>query len=466
MKQTEGVSQAVRPRHELFARSGHHWSVHRVDVASDTEGIELLGYQRFGTIHGLRWGTVRHRSGSVPTVSLSALDLQTGESLASVPNCPVSAHTPLVLPIRRTNVNENQVSFESLFGKFSGGGTADEQKEEGGEEEDESGGRLELNASGQLRHQHEMLHISDRESSAIRPLLWLELSAIFDKFSIPCKKRIPYKRKRKELGNVFGVSLSTLVMRDRRINNGAPDTDTSTVPLIFMMVLEELESRCSNEEGILRIAGHKQRVETICAQIETDLYEKPDQVRATIKKSTCHELTSILKRLLRQLPQPLLTTQLIDLFYRCHQLPPQHERRTALNLLVLLLPIEHSGTLRILVSFLNRVVQNERNNKMSLHNVAMIIAPSLFPPSSLQIRIDPSDIEGQVRMAAVCCQLVESLLQTGLDLWRIPENLWLQHLSLTGHQQLKPGHQKPKELLHRSNTTATYDYGSSTGYTQ
>lgn len=397
----------------MFARSGHHWSVHRVDVASDTEGIELLGYQRFGTIHGLHWG-VRHRSGSVPTVSLSALDLQT----SSVPNS-----VPL-MPIR----NENVVSFEGLFETFQ---NPNEQKDK----QSETG----RNSS------QEMLHISDRESSALRPLLWLELSAIFDKFSIPCKKRMPYKRKRKEVGNVFGVSLSTLVMRDRRINN----CDSSTVPQIFMLILNELETRCCNEEGILRIAGHKQRVETICAQIEADLYEKPDEVCKSLKKSTCHELTSILKRLLRELPQPLLTAELIDLFYKCHELPLNDDRPKALNLLVLLMPIEHSGTLRILMSFLNAVVRNESRNKMSLHNVAMIIAPSLFPPSSLQMRFDQSDIGGQVRMAAVCCQLVESLLQSGLDLWKIPDSLWLQYQATKDLNKSS----KPKELLHRSNTT-------------
>lgn len=407
VKPTPEVPNRVRPGHELFARPGHHWSVHRVDVASDTEGIELLGYQRFGTIHGLHWG-VRHRSGSVPTVSLSALDLQT----SSVPNVPL-------LPIR----NENAVSFEGFFG------TAQHAPEQKGLESDSEF--------------HEMLHISDKESCMLKPVLWLEMSAIFDKHSIPCKKRVPYKRKRKENGNVFGVSLSSLVMRDRRINN-----DNSTIPQIFQMILSELEVRCCKEEGILRIAGHKQRVETICAQIEADFYTKPDEIRASLENSTCHELTSILKRLLRELPQPLLTNELIDLFYMCHQLTGESQAK-ALNLLVLSLPIEHSGTLRILISFLNSVVKNESFNKMSLHNVSMIIAPSLFPPRSMHIGMDESDISGQVKMAAICCHLVENLLQSGFELWKIPPSLWLQHQASRNLQKSS----RTKELLHRCNTS-------------
>lgn len=410
IKPTQEASNPVRPSHELFTRPGHYWSMHRVDVASDTEGIELLGYQRFGTIHGLHWG-VRHRSGSVPTVSLSALDLQT----SSVPNVPL-------LPIR----NENAVSFEGFFGTTQ---KSSDQRE------------LESDSNSL-----EMLHISDKESSILRPLLWLELSAIFDKHSIPCRKRMPYKRKRKENGNVFGVSLSTLVMRDRRIH-----IDNSTVPQIFQMILNELEVRWCKEEGILRIAGHKQRVETLCAQIEANFYTKPDEIRACLEKSTCHELTSILKRLLRELPQPLLTSELIELFYQCQQLVGESQAR-ALNLLVLLLPIEHSGTLRILISFLDAVIRNDKLNKMSLHNVAMIMAPSMFPPRAVQVpcrSVHQTDISIQVKMAAVCCHLVEMLLTSGFDLWKIPSTLWLQHQTRNFHPE-KPS--RPKEPLHRSNT--------------
>lgn len=56
----------------------------------------------------------------------------------------------------------------------------------------------------------------------------------------------------------------------------------------------------------------------------------------------------------------------------------------ALNLLVLLLPTENRATLRVLLQFMSRLVEYQQRhdleNKMTEHNVAMIIAPSLFPP--------------------------------------------------------------------------------------
>lgn len=415
------TSPAVLPSHELFARAGHHWSVHRIDVASDSEGIELLGYQRFGTISGPPHWAVRTRSGSVPTVTVSALDLQTP---SSVPNN---------VPLMRCERNPNSVSFESSFFETKHTDRKNSQTSTDA-----------LNSQSSDDSLHEMLHVTDAESSMLRPLLWLELSSIFDKHVVAIKKRVPYKRKRKENGNVFGVSLSSLVMRDRRIC-----IDNSTVPQVFQMILGQLEARCCKEEGILRIAGQKQRVETLYTQVENNFYTKPEEIQESLIKTTCHELTSILKRLLRELPQPLLTTELIDLFYTIHLLPNWETQCKAMNLLVLLLPIEHSGTLRIVISFLKKVIENEIHNKMSLHNVAMIIAPSLFPPTYMQLHSgkDNADISGQVKIAAVCCHLVEILLQCGLDLWKIPPGLWAQ--LQTAKKMHKPIRNKE---LHRSNT--------------
>lgn len=51
-----------------------------------------------------------------------------------------------------------------------------------------------------------------------------------------------------------------------------------------------------------------------------------------------------------------------------------------LNLLVLLLPVEHRNTFRILQEFFIDIVKNENWNRMGRHNVGMIITPSFFPP--------------------------------------------------------------------------------------
>jgi hypothetical protein len=108
-------------------------------------------------------------------------------------------------------------------------------------------------------------NIPEGEYKKLQPVLWLELATIFDKHHISLDRRKPFKRKRKEEGNVFGVSLNALLRRDQQIT----EEDTSLVPLILQSILCELKSRGAKEEGILRVAGHKQKVsvaarETAC----------------------------------------------------------------------------------------------------------------------------------------------------------------------------------------------------------
>lgn len=99
-------------------------------------------------------------------------------------------------------------------------------------------------------------NVSESDLKKLQPVLWLELAAIFDKHHINVDRRKPFKRKRKEEGNVFGVSLNALVRRDQQVTG----EDTSLVPLILQNILHELTKRGVKEEGILRVAGHKQKV--------------------------------------------------------------------------------------------------------------------------------------------------------------------------------------------------------------
>lgn len=104
----------------------------------------------------------------------------------------------------------------------------------------------------------------------------------------------------------------------------------------------------------------------------------------------------------------------------------------ALNLLVLMLPIEHRNTFRFLLRFFINIVQHEPQNRMGLHNVAMITAPSFFPPrlllSSKQFSkpVSKEELEKQINDAAVCCSLMESMLQYGDRLWMVPSDLAIQ----------------------------------------
>lgn len=177
--------------------------------------------------------------------------------------------------------------------------------------------------------------------------------------------------------------------------------DNSMVPQIFRSVIDQLNTRCITEEGILRLAGQKQKLENLCNEIETKFYTNLVYVQGLLKQATVHELTGVLKKLLRDLPDPIFTMELFDMFFKagcmffflvCRfwfkrlgivAIPNNEDRVRALNLLVLMLPIEHRNTFRVLLDLFLNIIKNEKKNRMGLHNVAMITAPSLFPPRLL-----------------------------------------------------------------------------------
>ncbi|XP_076640011.1 rho GTPase-activating protein conundrum [Colletes latitarsis] len=408
------------PVQEIFRRAGN-WL--RGDVANDSEGIQLTGYHRLGTIHVSR-PTIQRRSGSDPSEvantslgneSIEKLNISKDSTLrrnsgshatvtrshSSLYGLTRPADEGLIThPLNRTS-SHGHLSFEEVC-------RANEVRSQPWAPE--------TLASDDAERRIGVETLSQRDLTRLQPLLWLELTAVFDKYNVPLKKRKPNKRRTKA-GNLFGASLSTLLLRDSQLTS-----EESNIPLVFQKILNELTKRGVKEEGILRVGGHKQKVEAICMQLETDFYSKPKEMDRLFKRMSSHDLSAVLKKLVRDLPQPLLTIELIDAFYQSHVVKDRQELSYSLNLLVLLLPIEHRCTLKALVTFLNVVVENQASNKMSIHNVAMIVAPSLFPPRYVHPR-DRTDLTAQVNMAAVCCQVTEALLSNAEKLWYVPNDL-------------------------------------------
>lgn len=174
-------------------------------------------------------------------------------------------------------------------------------------------------------------------------------------------------------------------------------TPVTIVPQVYEVLIDTLIEK-AKEDGLLRIAAQKQKMESLSLEVENNFYSKREQVENTLREASPHELTGVLKKLLRELPDPIFTMELIDMFYKTNRkykpvfflffflifvylvLIDTREKVRVLNLLVLLLPVEHRNTFRILQEFFIEVVKNESSNRMSMHNVSMIIAPSFFPP--------------------------------------------------------------------------------------
>ncbi|XP_072947781.1 rho GTPase-activating protein conundrum-like isoform X3 [Epargyreus clarus] len=366
-----------RPVHELFKPNDLHWA----DIASNTEGIELLGYQRYGTVQGPRIGKERI-NGSILKDNDPFINKHAAVSRAK---SAAAAQQPL--------------SFEHKF-------NLDRQMLDNEEEWPEEGSSVDIES------------LSEPQLKKLQPLLWLELTALFDRYSLPFHKRKPPKKKRKEEGSVFGVSLETLLRKDMILW----EETWSSVPSVLRALAAALRAR-TQDEGLLRVPGNKHKVEALCQLVERQWYAGRSgraAVEAALGRAGAHDAAAVFKRLLRALPQPPLTVELMRLFYHTYALTGAAQGR-ALNLLVLLLAAEQRATLRELLRLVREIVAHRDANKMSEHNVAMIIAPALFPPSLL---IKASDsLETQLATAANSCHVTEALMRWCDQLWVVPASL-------------------------------------------
>lgn len=362
------------PMHELFKPNDLHWA----DIATNTEGIELLGYQRYGTVQGPRIGKER----------INASILKDNDPF-------MNKHTT-VSRAKSVASTQQPLSFEHKF-------NLDRQMLDHEEEWPEPDSNVDIES------------VCEPQLKRLPPLLWLELTALFDKYSLPFQKRKPPKKKRKEEGNVFGVCLEAQVRRDMILF----EETCSCAPSAVRALAAALRMRTS-DEGLLRVPGNKHKIEALCQLMERRWYVDRGGVEAALRRASSHDLAAVFKRLLRALPQPPLTQELMRLFYHTYALTGTTQGR-ALNLLVLLLPAEQRATLRELLRLAREITARSDTNKMSDHNVAMIIAPTLFPPSLL---IKSSDsLETQLATAANSCHVTEALMRWCDQLWVVPASL-------------------------------------------
>ncbi|KAG7311036.1 hypothetical protein JYU34_003894 [Plutella xylostella] len=373
------------PMHELFKPNDLHWA----DIATNTEGIELLGYQRYGTVQGPRIGKERIN----------------GSILKD--NDPFVKHA--VVTRAKSAVSPQPLSFEHKF-------NLDRQMIDHEEDWPEAGSAVDIES------------VPESQLKRLAPLLLLELTTLFDRYGLPFHKRKPTKKKRKEEGNVFGVSLETLLRKDMILW----EETWSSVPSIVRALAGELHTR-TRDEGLLRVAGNKQKIEALCSLIERHWYTDREAVAAAAARAGSHDLAAVFKRLLRDLPHSPLTNDYMRLFYHTYALTGTTQGR-ALNLLVLLLPAEQRATLREVLRLVTAIVARSEVNKMTEHNVAMIVAPTLFPPNLLIKQTD--SLETQLATAANSCHITEALMRWYEQLWIVPQSL------LTAAQRKPPQHRR------------------------
>jgi len=166
-------------------------------------------------------------------------------------------------------------------------------------------------------------------------------------------------------GMVFGVSI---------------DHNNVTIPLIIEKCIKYLENGYMDTEGLFRISGNADDISDAKRSFDTG-----KEVNFNEEKNP-HNVASLLKLYLREIPEPLFTYERYDDFIKAsassHGLK---DRLAGLRKLTLELPPFNKTVLEYLVRFLHQLSKRWKINKMTPSNLAIVFAPNLLYPKEREM---------------------------------------------------------------------------------
>ncbi|KAM7533053.1 hypothetical protein Aperf_G00000123334 [Anoplocephala perfoliata] len=131
------------------------------------------------------------------------------------------------------------------------------------------------------------------------------------------------------------------------------------------------------EEGLFRIAGSKNKVDTLKSALNTLRAEN------LIGQYDYYVVADAMKQYLRSLPQPLLTSHLLNEWTQALQIKDKAVQLLRLQQVAQRMPPDYERNAGYLFHYLHRLIEHTEQNRMTPANLAIIFEPSLFnPPSS------------------------------------------------------------------------------------
>ncbi|XP_056017706.1 rho GTPase-activating protein 44-like isoform X8 [Ostrea edulis] len=126
-----------------------------------------------------------------------------------------------------------------------------------------------------------------------------------------------------------------------------------------------------DEEGLFRIAGMASKVKKLKNAFDANVIDMEEYAQ------DLHTVAGSMKQYLRELPEPLLTTQLYPDFIQAAKLQPD-QRLQHLWTAIHKLPEQNYNNFRYLIKFLAKLAERSDENKMTPSNIAIVIGPNLL----------------------------------------------------------------------------------------
>jgi len=243
-------------------------------------------------------------------------------------------------------------------------------------------------------NQEELLDLIETK----RPTFW-------GKFGKAFKPEAGKKSKGNKRG-IFGVSLEQLVEKDYAESTDGIGPGALRIPVLIQDAISAMRTMDMSVEGVFRKNGNIKRLNDVKEEIDSK-----EMVDVDLTKENPVQVAALLKKFLRELPDPLMTFKLHKLwlisqskFIRFHNghepftnrysgITDEDTRRRVLHLTCCLLPKAHRDTMEVLFNFMQWVssfshIDEESGSKMDVHNLATVMAPNILHLGKRDVPLD------------------------------------------------------------------------------
>ncbi len=280
---------------------------------------------------------------------------------------------------------------------------------------------------------------------------------------------------------IFGVPLEVATERGRS-HDGVP------LPAVVRQCIDYVEEQGLMQEGIYRSSGVKSKVNKLRNAFNTSRapVELMDYEPAVV--------ASVLKQFLRELPDPVLTKELMPRFERVSEDPTPRGRAEGMKKLVSELPDCNRALLNWVFAHMMHVIERERFNKMTLQNVSIVLSPTMqishrvlnclfenrqvlfgtvqlkkyVPPITVggggALPESPAEIEEEIRKQESLLSDLHLQMSSGAATRKVEEQAWEQQRIVTQlKRRLRMAKHNSEGQLNLGGGVSTGDDGSAAG---
>ncbi|KAM8900086.1 active breakpoint cluster region-related protein isoform 2-T2 [Spinachia spinachia] len=151
------------------------------------------------------------------------------------------------------------------------------------------------------------------------------------------------------------------------------------VPHVVRCCVEEVERRGMDEVGLYRVSGDSSDIGGLKNAFNGDLRDAV----ARMRRADVHVVSGVLKLFFRELPEPLMPTEMFQSLARALDIQDMDLRLVSMLSVLQSCPQPNRHTFLYLLRHLQRVSERQDVNRMSLMNLATVFGPSLLRTPSV-----------------------------------------------------------------------------------